>query len=154
MNQHSEDIIFLGQDYARELAALEEQCFAFPWSEKEFRLALSRKNFLVLGLIRSRELMGYLSFYHVQDQVEILNLAVHPQARGRGRAGRLLSFLMDYCSREKVSLVFLEVRPSNRSAVSLYQRFGFQRAGRRPGYYPDTGEDALVYQLDLVRKET
>ncbi|MBI1896817.1 MAG: GNAT family N-acetyltransferase [Acidobacteria bacterium] len=73
-------------------------------------------------------------------ECEILNLAVAPVYRRRGIASRLIGTLT---ARE----IFLEVRPSNHSAQSLYHKLGFSKAGLRPGYYENPAEDALVMRL-------
>ncbi len=147
-----ERIIFLYPEHVPRLVELERLCFETPWGKKEFRALMSRDSFLVLGLAADQELIGYLSFLHVRDQVEILNLAIRPGCREKGRAKELLSELLGYCRSRGVEWVSLEVRASNRAAINLYQGFGFQLVGTRERYYPDTLEDALVYQLELPRK--
>ena len=75
-----------------------------------------------------------------------MNIAVAPEARGTGVAGRLLRRLFDEGGGK---LPFtLEVRVSNHGAIAMYERFGFRSAGVRPRYYHDNGEDALIMWLD------
>ena len=94
-------------------------------------------------------LLAYITLYHIADELEIINIAVHPDIRGQGLGGRLL----DYALREEVKLgilsMFLEVRTSNTPAIALYERAGFRLAGRRRAYYTDPAEDGLVYEKRL-----
>ncbi len=78
------------------------------------------------------------------DEAEILNLAVWPECRRHGVATRLLESLLSAPSYSW----FLEVRESNRAARSLYEKMGFREVGRRPSYYRDTGEAAVVMRRD------
>ncbi len=146
---NEEQIVFLTPEHAEELESLERSCFSHSWGREEFRLLLSGKSFKAVALKGSGGLMGYLSFTHVQDEAEILNLGVLPEARRMGRARKLLNFFIDYCRKIGVSRIFLEVRVSNQAAVNLYQSLGFNLAGRRTGYYPETNEDALIFELKL-----
>ena len=85
----------------------------------------------------------------IADELEIINIAVHPDARQQGLGGCLL----DYALREETKLgilaMFLEVRTSNTPAIRLYERAGFRLAGRRRSYYTAPVEDGLVYEKRL-----
>lgn len=83
------------------------------------------------------------------DRVELFYIYVDPQLRGKGWGRQLLEdFLAHAFSLKEVESVFLEVRPSNQNARSLYERSGFVEAGCRKRYYRD-GEDALIYSYTL-----
>ena len=73
-----------------------------------------------------------------------MNFAVHPQARRQGLASLLLDFLFEYARERGVDQIQLEVRPSNPAALSLYGRNGFHEVGRRPNYYAEDHEDAIL----------
>ena len=77
------------------------------------------------------------------DEGYIDNIAVEPDARRHGVASALLDV---YCRFGAVNLAFLtlEVRASNQAAMGLYEKYGFQRAGLRPGYYQHPKEDAVI----------
>ncbi len=147
-----ERIVFLTPERAEELESLERSCFFHSWGREEFRQLLSGKNFKAIALTKTEGLIGYLSFMHVPDEAEILNLGVLPEARRRGRARKLLNFFIDYCRKNGISRIFLEVRVSNKAAINLYQSLGFNLAGRRTDYYPETKEDALIYELKLIKE--
>ena len=80
--------------------------------------------------------------------MHILNLAVHPERRRRGLARRLLAEGLAQARKLGAELAWLEVRPTNLPALALYASFGFKEVGRRPRYYDDTQEDALLLTLD------
>ena len=144
-------VIRLGPEHAAELAGLEEQCFAVPWTEEQYRLGLANGVFKIFGLRYGPEgpLVAYLSFYHALDEMEILNVGVRPDCRRRGLGRRLLGLVLQVCYRLGVRRSFLEVRRSNAAAQNLYAQFGFVVVGERKGYYPDNGEDALLMRSDL-----
>lgn len=91
------------------------------------------------------ELTAYLSFYHAADEMEIVNLAVLPAHRRKGLAKRLLGIVLQASRKMGIQKVLLEVRATNFAAISLYEQCGFRQNGARSAYYPDTGEDALIY---------
>ncbi len=147
--QQKADVFFLSREYVDDLVSLEAQCFSQPWDETQFSRLMAGEHFKVLGIMEYGELKGYLSFLHVRDQAEIMNLAVHPKCRRRGMGKKLMTALLDYCRIHGVQWISLEVRSSNVPAVKLYTGCGFKEVGRREKYYTDTGEDALVLQLEL-----
>ena len=128
------------------LIALERECFATAWREDQFLFALQQKAFCALGLfLKNADLAGYISAYHLTDELEILNIAVNRKQRRQGFGLRLLSEAMQLGRALGLTRAVLEVRAGNAAAIAMYERTGFSLAGKRPGYYEDTGEDALVY---------
>ena len=128
--------------------AIEKISFPTPWSRFSFlaELGHSLSHTLVAGPPPPQrwQVWAYLIFWVVADEMHILNLAVHPQHRRLGLARRLLAVSMAQARELGARVAWLEVRPSNAPALSLYYSFGFREAGRRPRYYEDTQEDALL----------
>ena len=128
--------------------AIEKASFPTPWSRLSFlaELGHSLSHTLVAGPPgpQRRQVWGYLIYWVVADEMHILNLAVHPQYRRRGLARRLLTDAMNHARELGAQVAWLEVRPSNHPALKLYEFFGFKEMGRRPRYYDDTQEDALL----------
>ena len=128
--------------------AIEKVSFLTPWSRLSFlaELGHSLSHPLVAGPPPPRpwQVWGYLIYWVVAEEMHILNLAVHPEQRRRGIARRLLITGMNQARDLGAQVAWLEVRPSNDPALSLYQSFGFRQVGRRPHYYDDTQEDALL----------
>ena len=92
---------------------------------------------------------GFLIARQVVSDIEILNLAVRPEARRRGIGAALLAEAIDWGRSFRAEKALLEVRSSNAPALQFYERHHFQATGRRPGYYTAPADDALVLTLRL-----
>ena len=86
-------------------------------------------------------MVGYLFSHVVDDDVQILNIAIDIPFQHRGYGKQLLSYFLDQFNED--SSIHLEVRKSNFPAINLYLKFGFHETGTRKGYYAD-GEDAII----------
>jgi ribosomal-protein-alanine N-acetyltransferase len=132
--------------------AIEKLSFPTPWSRWSFltELAHHKSHTLVAGPFPPApwQTWGYLIFWVVLDEMHILNLAVAPEKRRGGVARRLLAAGLAQARELGAALAWLEVRPSNAAARSLYASFGFKEVGRRPRYYEDTQEDAILLTLE------
>ena len=129
-----------------DLLAIESASFAQPWSKDSF-LSELRKPLPSLYVLRKEipdHILGYICFWLVADEIQMLNLAVHPDHRRQGVGRQLITFLFSQAKEKRISKVLLEVRPSNQDAIALYVSLGFEILYRRPGYYERDGEDALV----------
>jgi [ribosomal protein S18]-alanine N-acetyltransferase len=134
-----------------EVLAIERASFTMPWSRGAFLYELQQNRVARCWVVRvgAGEVIGYLCLWEVADELHITNVAVRPDTRRQGVARALLRSVMEDGRRRGFKMVVLEVRPSNGHALSLYESFGFRVVGRRHGYYYDTGEDALVMEIDL-----
>jgi ribosomal-protein-alanine N-acetyltransferase len=92
---------------------------------------------------------GFLVAWHVADELHVLNVAVAPSLRRRGLARALMDEALAYAAGERVRIVLLEVRRSNRPAIKLYRALGFTALGVRAAYYADNDEDAIEMILAL-----
>lgn len=135
----------LCSDDAQAMHVLETQCFSLPWSEAQCMKAFDQPAFAAFGLWLNTQLIAYISIYHVYDEFEILNIAVHPSERGKGYGRRILQMALQIALKMGIKTVVLEVRRSNFKAISLYQSCGFVHSGIRPKYYPDNKEDAFIF---------
>jgi [ribosomal protein S18]-alanine N-acetyltransferase len=126
-----------------QVMAIERRAFTAPWSLAMFGLELSKPSGISLAALCGRQLVGYLVCSRYDTVWHVMNLAVEPDRRRAGIATALLTALFARADRPGQKYT-LEVRPSNLAAVALYERLGFRSAGRRPGYYHDTREDALI----------
>lgn len=132
------------------IVKLERECFSSPWTEELYTAALTRPFFRLWGVRSAGQLAGYISIYHLDDEMEIINIAVEPGLRRRGVGRALLAHARTQGCFLGAQRIFLEVRRSNAAAIALYSSLGFVLSGVRRGYYPDTEEDGLVYVLDLT----
>lgn len=130
---------------------IERLSFKSPWSRQVFLEELAR-DFAHVDVVRevaTGALVAFGNFWLVADEVHILNVATHPQARRAGHGSRMLAHIIDFARREICRYVTLEVRRSNDVALRLYKRFAFRSVGVRPRYYAENDEDAIVMLLDL-----
>ena len=138
-------IVPMTADHLDEVAELERVCFTTPWSRN--MLAEELDNYLsafLVALDDNDKVAGYAGLQAVLDEGYITNVAVFPQYRRRGAAGKLLDVFLRFARANHLAFLTLEVRPSNAAAIALYTRFGFREAGRRRNYYDLPKEDALI----------
>jgi ribosomal-protein-alanine acetyltransferase len=121
---------------------------AAEWSLKSLEQLQQRGEIAWVVEIPTR-IAGFLVARAVVDQAEILNLCVHPTTRRTGNATTLVQTAIAAFQRMQVKTVFLEVRQSNASAISFYQKLGFVPNGRRPSYYQNPTEDAVLMMREL-----
>jgi ribosomal-protein-alanine N-acetyltransferase len=126
--------------------AIERRSFQTPWSLAMFVLELSKPAGICLAIEGERGLVGYLVCSRYADVWHLMNIAVAPERRREGIATGLMQRLFAEAGAE--ARFTLEVRTSNRSAIAMYERFGFRPAGHRRRYYHDNGEDALIMWLE------
>jgi [ribosomal protein S18]-alanine N-acetyltransferase len=126
--------------------AIERRSFQTPWSLAMFVLELSKPSGICLAIAGEQGLIGYLVCSRYADVWHLMNIAVTPERRREGIATGLMRRLFDEAGAD--ARFTLEVRASNRSAITMYERFGFRPAGHRRRYYHDNGEDALIMWLD------
>ncbi|MDA3904130.1 MAG: ribosomal protein S18-alanine N-acetyltransferase [Desulfuromusa sp.] len=122
---------------------IEQDCYSHPWSFRQFSQELENPVASVLVYEIEGQIAGFICYWLIAGEMQILNLATSPQQRRIGIAAQLLDEAFKRCSRSELSSAWLEVRSGNLAAIALYQRYGFKLNGTRSTYYPD-GEDALV----------
>ena len=121
-------------------------CFPVPWTREEFEKELSR-SYSVLRVLRpavNEPVCAFANYWHVGDEIQLMNVATLPDSRRRGQASALLHDLIQQGRSRDAQLVTLEVRRGNDGARALYKKFGFVEQGIRQRYYSDNGEDAIV----------
>ncbi len=135
------------------LLVIENQSFLSPWPRQHFQSELDQPHSFILLAQRHvpspRNIMGYLIFWLIIDEMHILNLAVGPCYRRQGIARGLILEAIRLAQAKHCQTAWLEVRPSNRAALTLYQSLGFEHVMTRKRYYSDTGEDALIFSRSL-----
>ena len=141
-------IVKMNESHVRQVAELEKLCFSDPWSEKSVASELDNKLSLWLVAVEDDEVVGYIGSQTCCDETDMMNVAVHPQHRRKGIAETLVLALVDALKAAGSYCLTLEVRASNDPAKSLYEKLGFEQVGRRPNYYRNPKEDALI-----LRKE-
>ena len=133
---------------------IDRHSFAWPWNRICFAGELDSTrgcNYTLKYVDRTNahKVIGYIICRMVKHELHILRIAVKPGWRRYGLATRLLERAFDQAAGQGANAAFLEVRPSNRPARAFYDRRGFKLIGKKPGYYTDSREDALVLMKNL-----
>jgi ribosomal-protein-alanine N-acetyltransferase len=133
---------------------IEQVAFRNPWSAELLRRELGHDWSTILvaeepGPRGQMNVVGFVIFWIVHDELHVLNVATAPEHRNRGVGRLVLETALAQGRRRHCTLATLEVRRSNAAALGLYRDFGFRPVGIRPNYYVDEGEDAIVMVLDL-----
>ena len=142
-----------GSRDATAIAALHGASFARGWSEQEVEGLLTDRHVIAHRAMAGSSMAGFILSRVVEDEAEILSVAVAGARRGRGLARNLLNLHLRRLAGLGARTVFLEVDEHNAAAIRLYDRAGFRQISRRPNYYPAAGGQAaaaLVLRRDLV----
>ncbi len=132
---------------ADDLAAVNELdtiSFSLPWPPNAFTVELVNPGAQCWVAEADGQIAGALVFWRVLDEAELATLSVHPGFRRRGIARKLLQIAIEAAHADGARIYHLEVRAGNLNAQALYKSFGFEAVGRRPKYYRDNGEDAVL----------
>jgi len=131
---------------------IEVMSFSNPWSENTFRGEIQNTSvsFPMVAVRRpGEEVLGYIVFWQIREDVQINNIAVHPDCRGFGLGETLMRFAIAKSREAGATFMTLEVRQSNTPALALYKKLGFEILGTRKNYYTKPDEDAFVMALVL-----
>ncbi len=123
---------------------VEQASFSVPWSRKSFWEEAANERTFYLLAIEGTQVIGYAGTWILDDEAQITNVAVLPEYRKKGVGSKIMEELIREAKNRGAVRMTLEVRPSNSQAIALYQKFGFKDYGRRPHYYLDNGEDAVI----------
>lgn len=146
----------MGVEDIPSVRSIDRVSFALPWPESSYQYELTgnRVSHMLVAQAEPASgpaVAGYIGFWLIVDEAHISTLAVHPDWRGRGVGRLLLRCALNLAVASGARLATLEVRHSNLAAIQLYHEFGFNVVGRRPRYYKDNNEDALLMTLDEIR---
>jgi ribosomal-protein-alanine N-acetyltransferase len=128
------------------ISVIEQASFSDPWPRGGFEplLRAPRCLFVVAEQGSGQPVAGYSVARWVEDEAELLNIAVADEERGKGIGGKLLDHVVSALQKKGIRHIFLEVRDSNVAARELYKSRGFRELSRRTGYYRRPTEDAIV----------
>ncbi len=131
-------------------AQIDAMSESLPWSERSFRAELETPYSRGWVAETGGQVVGLLILWLVVDEAHIATIAVHPDFRRRGIGRQLLKTALEDAAAEGAKSGLLEVRAGNLAAQELYKQFGFAEVGRRPKYYRDNGEDAVLMTLTRI----
>ena len=131
-----------------EIEEIEKRAYPTPWSRSMFASELAKGTSICLGAFEGDRLVGYIVNSRYVDAWHVMNVAVDPDFQRRRIASQLLERLFELTADDDGRGYTLEVRVSNKEAIRLYEKLGFERHGIRRGYYTDNREDALIMWRD------
>jgi len=140
--------VLMEQSHIQQIAEMERICFSDPWSVQSISAELNNALSLWLVAVDGDRVVGYVGSQSVLGWSDMMNLAVLPAYRRQGIGETLVTELIAKLRERKNTCLTLEVRASNGSAIALYEKMGFAVVGKRPNYYHNPKEDALI-----MRKE-
>ena len=146
-----------------QISSMEREFFSVPWSEASighyaeagntiFVVARSSKTLpwkFEDGIRDVREVAGYAAVFCAADEGNLVSIGVRPAYREMGIARELLDICYEMAAARGITSIYLEVRESNEAAIGLYEKEGFELTGKRPRFYRDPVEDALLYTRRL-----
>lgn len=126
------------------VSRLEEETFSMPWSAESFLHMIDREDAAYFVAEEDGKILGGCGLLLIAGEGNITNVVVAPQARRRGIATGLLTYLLSEGDRAGLTAYTLEVRVSNAAAIGLYEKLGFVSEGIRPNFYEKPREDAVI----------
>jgi ribosomal-protein-alanine N-acetyltransferase len=133
--------------------AIDVLSFSLPWPESSYHFELT-ENPSTLALVAelatsspATTIIGMSITWLVVDEAHIATIAIHPEYRGSGYGKQLLRQTLILSIKRGAVLAALEVREGNHIAQQMYREFGFEIVGRRPRYYKDNNENAILMSL-------
>jgi len=136
-----------------QVIAVEQAAYTMQWPQKAYEYELTGNKLAHYFVLRTTlpidpaesDLVGMAGFWLLADEAHISTIAVYPTWRRRGLGEWLLINIIEEAQTLGAVVATLEVRPSNQAALALYQKYNFAQVGRRPRYYNDNNEDALIF---------
>ena len=131
--------------------AIEEMCFAIPWSRNSFYREVTENACARYLVLREDDVpVAYAGMWFVLDEAHVTNIAVRPDRRGLGYGEEITRALIQLAADSGMTWMTLECRRSNEVAKNLYHKLGFVDVGFRKRYYADNNEDALIMALEQL----
>lgn len=133
---------------------LDQKSFSLPWPERSFRFEVTDNPASRCWIAElDGKVVGMIVVWLIVDEAHVATVATHPGYRRQGIGKRLLGHALRHIMHDGAQSSFLEVRESNLAAQDMYRKFGYEITGRRPRYYRDNDEDALLMNLESLNAE-
>lgn len=130
------------------IANIENQSFSTPWSENSIKESMLAGTVFYVACFGDK-IAGYMGLSKIAGEGYVTNIAVLPEYRRKGIGKRMLKYVINDCENQ-LEFISLEVRVSNGSAISLYEKFGFERVGLRKRFYTNPTEDAIIMTKKFI----
>ena len=130
---------------------IEESIYPYPWTRGIFHDCL-RVGYCCWVLKLEERIVAYSVISAAAEESHLLTIVVRKNEQGKGYGKKMLNKMISVALTQDVKIMYLEVRPSNKTAINLYYERGFNEAGVRSNYYPaENGrEDALIMAMELM----
>jgi ribosomal-protein-alanine N-acetyltransferase len=143
------ELVTMRRRHVRQVMRIEAQVYPRPWSSALFLQEIVRRaDRIYLAARYEGDVIGYGGLITSGLEAHITTIAVDPAYHRTGVGTKLMVGLLDAAIERGAKTLSLEVRRSNYAAQNMYEKFGFRPVGLRPGYYVETGEDAIVMWVD------
>ena len=137
-----------------DIAALESEIFSDAWSLKSLEETWNQKNAVIFAAKTEEKIAGYLIIYYVLDEGEIARIVTAPSMRRQGAAGQMFQELVEFCEKQQITRIMLEVREGNEAARRFYEKCGFVRFHKIPNFFTDNYDHPIyeggVQLIDMV----
>lgn len=135
-------------DDAISIYRLELECFESPWSYENVQSELENPISSYYIALYGDVVIGYMGFQSIFSEAFITNVAIKKDFRSLGYGKKLMEYFIDVCKKENIARASLEVKTTNKPALSLYSKLGFEIEGKRNNYY-GIGKDAYIMWKDI-----
>ncbi len=137
------------------VSQIDRMSFSLPWPEHSFQYEVSENRVSRCWVAESddKRIAAMIVSWIIVDEMHIATIATHPEFRRQGIGERILRQALVDGRQSGARMAFLEVREANEAAQAMYRKFGFHATGRRPRYYRDNGEDAILMTLEPLEIE-
>ena len=137
-----------------QVIAIDQASFSLPWPPRTFQYELT-DNPASRSWVAELDghIVAMIMIWLIVDEAHIATLATHPEFRRQGIGEKMLLHALESARMEGARRSFLEVRAGNQIAQQMYRKYGFKEDGRRPRYYKDNDEDAILMSLEMLPEE-
>lgn len=144
------EFALMTEDDLDEVMSIENAVYPYPWTKGIFHDCL-HVGYCCRVLKSNNKIVAYSIMSAAAGESHLLTIVVAPSEQGKGYGKIMLNQMIVLAMSHHVTIMYLEVRPSNKNAIKLYHQRGFNEVGIRNNYYPAEGgrEDALIMALDL-----
>jgi [ribosomal protein S18]-alanine N-acetyltransferase len=145
----------LTPEFLDQVVELDRTCFGQLWTAAQYQREFDVPNSDILILLDTdrSQVLAYGCVWAIVDEAHMTIIAVHPDYQKQQLGSLMLWGLMQAAIQRDLARATLEVKVTNIAAIGLYEKFGFEVAGRRKKYYADTGEDALILWKGRIQEQ-
>jgi ribosomal-protein-alanine N-acetyltransferase len=136
----------------RQVIEIDRSSFSLPWPERSFRFEITENPAARCWVTeQGGGVVCFLVLWLIMDEAHIATLATRAEQRRNGFGTALMEYALKDVAGQGAQRAYLEVRAGNLIAQEMYQKMGFVESDRRPRYYKDNGEDAILMTLNSLQ---